>query len=99
VTNIPRLALTAVASPVGGPDETFRIAGLTDPRVVVPTGARVTVQVVNADPDTAHGLVITASQPGPFVVEADDDGQTGVFPDRRCGSLATRRPRGCTPAR
>ena len=52
--------LTILASPSGGPDETFRAAGLVNPRIVVPAGARVTIQVVNADPDTAHGLVITA---------------------------------------
>jgi rusticyanin len=55
------VALTAVASPAGGPDETFRIAGLTNPHVVVPAGARVTIHVINADPDTAHGMVITTS--------------------------------------
>jgi rusticyanin len=54
-------ALTIVASPAGGPDETFRAAGLTNPRIVVPAGARVSIQLVNADPDTAHGLVITAA--------------------------------------
>jgi rusticyanin len=54
--------LVAVASPAGGPDETFRIAGLADPAIVVPAGARVSIEVVNADPDTAHGLVVTASQ-------------------------------------
>jgi rusticyanin len=59
-TTIVRLA--AVASPAGGPDETFRIAGLVNPAITVPAGARVSIQVVNADPDTAHGLVITASQ-------------------------------------
>jgi rusticyanin len=53
--------LAIVASPSGGPDETFRIAGLVNPRIIVPAGARVTIQLVNADPDTAHGLVITAS--------------------------------------
>ena len=53
-------ALTIVASPSGGPDETFRAAGLTNPRVIVPAGARVSIQLVNADPDTAHGLVVTA---------------------------------------
>src|SRR5205823_10986887 len=53
--------LVAVASPAGGPDETFRIAGLVNPAITVPAGARVSIQVVNADPDTAHGLVITAS--------------------------------------
>lgn len=54
--------LTVLASPAGGPDETFRIAGLTDPAITVPAGAQVSIEVINADPDTAHGLVITASQ-------------------------------------
>lgn len=53
--------LAAEASPPGGPDETFRIAGMVNPAVIVPAGARVSIQVINADPDTAHGLVITAS--------------------------------------
>jgi len=53
--------LVAVASPAGGPDETFRIAGLVNPAISVPAGAHVSLQVINADPDTAHGLVITAS--------------------------------------
>jgi rusticyanin len=55
--------LTAVASPPGGPDETFRIAGLVNPWVVVPAGADVSIEVINADPDTAHGLVVTAGRP------------------------------------
>ena len=54
--------LTVLASPSGGPDETFRIAGLTNPAIVVPAGSQVSIEVINADPDTAHGLVITASQ-------------------------------------
>ena len=53
--------LTILASPSGGPDETFRAAGLVNPRIVVPAGARLSIQFINADPDTAHGLVITAS--------------------------------------
>ncbi|MBF6558231.1 MAG: hypothetical protein IVW52_19185 [Acidimicrobiales bacterium] len=53
--------LVALASPAGGPDETFRIAGLVNPRISVESGARVTIGVVNADPDTAHGLVVTAT--------------------------------------
>jgi rusticyanin len=52
--------LTVLASPAGGPDETFRIAGLTDPAITVPSGAEVSIEVINADPDTAHGLVIAA---------------------------------------
>ncbi len=54
--------LVAVASPAGGPDETFRIAGLVNPAIIVPAGAQVSIQLINADPDTAHGLVITGSQ-------------------------------------
>jgi rusticyanin len=53
--------LAAVASPAGGPDETFRIAGMVNPTITVPAGARVSIQVINADPGTAHGLVITAT--------------------------------------
>lgn len=49
--------MAVVASPAGGPDETFRIAGLA---VTVPDGAKVSIEVINADPDTAHGLVVTA---------------------------------------
>ena len=54
--------LAAVASPAGGPDETFRIAGMVNPTIAVPAGAQVSIQVINADPDTAHGLVITKGQ-------------------------------------
>jgi rusticyanin len=53
--------LAVLASPSGGPDETFRIAGMVNPAIVVKTGAHVSIQVINSDPDTAHGLVITAS--------------------------------------
>jgi rusticyanin len=53
--------LAIIASPAGGPDETFRAAGLVNPRIVVPAGARVSIQLINADPGAAHGLVITAS--------------------------------------
>jgi rusticyanin len=53
--------LTVLASPAVGPDETFRVAGMVNPDIFVTAGARVTIQVINADPDTAHGLVVTAS--------------------------------------
>jgi len=56
-----RVRLAVLASPGGGPDETFRIAGLVNPTLVLPAGARVSIEVINTDPDTAHGLVITAS--------------------------------------
>ncbi len=54
--------LVVVASPRGGPDEAFQIAGLINPRLVIPAGARVRIELVNADPGMAHGLVISANQ-------------------------------------
>jgi rusticyanin len=53
--------LAVLASPAGGPDETFRIAGMVNPVVVAKVNARVSIEVINADNDTAQGLVITAS--------------------------------------
>ncbi len=49
--------LTVLASP-SMPAESFRIAGMTDPAISVPAGARVTIELINADDDMAHGLVI-----------------------------------------
>jgi rusticyanin len=53
--------LAVLASPAGGPDERFLIAGLMNPTLVIPAGARVFVEVINADPGMAHGMVITPS--------------------------------------
>lgn len=55
----------ALGSPQGGPDMTFRVAGLADPTIVVPVGAQVSVQFINADIDTSHAWLLTAAQ-GPF---------------------------------
>lgn len=55
------VSLTAVASPAGGPDETFRIAALANPTIIVAAGSQLSIQVINADPDTAHGLAITTT--------------------------------------
>ena len=52
--------LVVLASP-SMPVESFRIAGMTNPTVVVPKGATVSIELVNADSDMAHGLVVTAS--------------------------------------
>jgi rusticyanin len=51
------VTITVLASP-SMPAESFRIAGMTDPSVSVPAGAHVTIEVINADSDMAHGLVI-----------------------------------------
>jgi rusticyanin len=53
--------LAILASPPGGRDETFRVAGMTNPAIVVRTGTRVSFEVVNADSGAAHGLVVTVS--------------------------------------
>jgi rusticyanin len=52
--------LVALASPANGPHETFRVAGLVNPTIVVKAGSRVSIEVVNADGDAANGLVVTA---------------------------------------
>jgi rusticyanin len=53
--------LVVLGSPSGGPEMTFRIAGLVNPTIEVQKGARVSIEVVNADSDTAHGLVISTT--------------------------------------
>ena len=60
-----RVRLAAEASPPGGPDMTFRIAGLVNPTIAVKAGTRVSIEVISADPDTAHGLVVTAGSGAP----------------------------------
>jgi plastocyanin len=51
--------IDTITSPACGLDETFRIVGMTNPAITVPAGSHVSIQVINADPDTSHGLVIT----------------------------------------
>jgi rusticyanin len=53
------VSFTVLASP-SMPQEDFEIAGMVDPTVVVPSGARISIQLINADTDMAHGLVVTA---------------------------------------
>ena len=55
------VSLTLLASPSGGPDEAFKAAGLVNPTIMVPSGAKVGLNIINADSDTAHGLVVTSS--------------------------------------
>ena len=78
-------AFTVVAVPPSGPDMTFGIAGMTNPTVVVPKGARLTVQFINADPDEAHGWIVTTHEPpftfGQTVVPAIAGGYAGVLGD------------------
>ncbi len=59
------VSFTVVAVSPGGPDMTFRVAGLTDPAIVVPRGSQVTVQFINGDNDEAHAWMIVDEQP-PF---------------------------------
>jgi rusticyanin len=59
------VSLWVLASPDWGTDMTFRIAGLSDPTLIVPQGATVIVHFVNADVDTSHGWLLTPAAP-PF---------------------------------
>lgn len=58
------------AAPPNQPDMTFRIAGLVNPTVVVPFGARVDIEFINADSDEAHGFVVTSAAP-PYGLRAE----------------------------
>ena len=53
--------LTLVAGTNEKNDYAFEAAGLTNPQIVVPAGARVTLRLVNADTDTAHGVLVTTT--------------------------------------
>jgi rusticyanin len=59
------VSFTVVAIAPGAPDMTFRVAGLSNPTIIVPQGARVTVRFINNDSDEAHGWLVTSNQP-PF---------------------------------
>jgi rusticyanin len=61
----PQVSFTVVAVPPGGPDMTFRIGGLVNPMLVLPAGAAVRVEFINADTDEAHGWEVTSAGP-PF---------------------------------
>lgn len=52
--------LVVLASPLM-PAENFRIAAMVNPTIVVPAGATVSIELVNADDDMAHGLAVTAN--------------------------------------
>jgi plastocyanin len=49
---------TVVADPPNGRDMAFRIAGLENPTIQIPRGARVTIRFVNGDSDSAHGWLL-----------------------------------------
>ncbi len=57
------VSFAVLASP-SMPAENFKIARLTDPTVVVAEGAHVSIELVNADDDMAHGLVLSARGAG-----------------------------------
>jgi uncharacterized cupredoxin-like copper-binding protein len=71
-----------VASPAM-PAEAFRIAGMTNPAISAPAGAHVTIELINADEDMAHGLVITsadtARSPMPMMTAAPAFGGSALW--------------------
>ena len=54
------VSFVVLASP-SMPAENFRIAGMTNPTISVPSRAHVSIELINADTDMAHGLVVTAA--------------------------------------
>lgn len=49
------IRLEVLGSPQGGPEMSFRIAGLINPTISVPRGAAIEVEFINGDPDSSHG--------------------------------------------
>ncbi|MHB1597274.1 MAG: sulfocyanin-like copper-binding protein, partial [Streptosporangiaceae bacterium] len=62
ITFTTRTVRVVVLASPSMPAENFKIAGMTNPAITVPAGAQVTIELINADADMAHGLVITASR-------------------------------------
>ena len=73
------VSFTVVAVPPGGPDMTFRVAGLTNPALVVPAGAQVTVQFINGDSDEAHAWIVVSEQPPFRFGQPKDPAVSGAF--------------------
>ena len=73
------VSFTVVAVPPGGPDMTFRVAGLTNPALVVPAGAQVTVQFINGDSDEAHAWIVVREQPPFSFGQPKDPAISGAF--------------------
>lgn len=57
------VVLVVVGSPPGRDGEYWQVDGRVNPRVIVPAGAQVTLDVVNGDPDMPHGWMLTTSGP------------------------------------
>jgi len=57
------VTIVALASPEGSRDMSWNVAGLVNPTVIVPRGARVSVDFFNADVDTMHGWELTGAPP------------------------------------
>lgn len=88
----PAVALVVLAAPSDGPDETFRIAGLTNPTIVVPQGARVTVELINADGGMPHNWLLTTAEPpfGPMSMMMTPvlaGAATGTLPEASASSM------------
>lgn len=55
------VTLTLVAGTDEKNDYAFKVAGLTNPQIIVPASTRVTLRLINADADTAHGVLVTTT--------------------------------------
>jgi hypothetical protein len=74
-----RVELVALGSPAGNPDETWNIAGVVNPTVVIPHGAQVTVQFLSAavNQRTLHGWLLTTATKDGWM---ESSHPTGVLP-------------------
>ena len=62
-----QIQLAVLASPAGGPDMTFQIAGVANPAIEVSYGSRITLQFINADADQSHGWLLTSGSAASYM--------------------------------
>ena len=80
----------AVAAPSGGPELSFEVAGLVNPTIVVPHGAKVSVQVLNDDTAAPHDFVVSKAVDGAPVFSGAASPELGTASTRSVPSSATR---------
>ncbi|MBV8529031.1 MAG: hypothetical protein JOZ75_12005 [Candidatus Dormibacteraeota bacterium] len=76
--NGPDVRFTVVASPSSA-DDRFEVAGLVNPTIAVPAGASVSIELINSDTGSAHGLVVAPAdaQPSAMPMMTDRPAFTG----------------------
>ena len=80
----------AVAAPSGGPELSFKVAGLINPTIFVPHGANVSVQVLNDDTAAPHDFVVSSAVDGAPIFSGAASAELGTASSQSVPSSLTR---------